>query len=520
MSERDAIYRGICLSPEDDFPRLVYADVLDESGDESDRDQAEFIRLQIENKKLEAHTPEKITIEHRISQLMNKHKAAWTSQLPRWINDAVERTPDCDFRRGFPDCIHITMDSFQEVSDDLIEMCPARYFRIHHIEDSGEALAQCPALSHTRGLELVYSGTTPNLPVLLESQYFPQLKKLSLKYLEPDDDPRFCLQVAAISNQDLFQLSNCPKLDYLRKLDISDGYVDAYGIESLANSPYLKRLEELSLSHHPLGDDGLEALTSSTLAEQITHLNLRYVEYGDRGIRSLFSGRWRKLRYLKLGSRDLRISDAAFHSLTTCDTLFELREFDLSDWPLTLDQIRSLAQCPYLQELKVLNLGNSEMDDAKLIELTSSPYLRNLHFLDLQNNQISFSGIEKLANSTIATSIVDLCLFNNVAIGDRGISAIANSRTMKSLKDFSICSTRLGISGLKAICGSPYLTKLFKLDIQSHRRLGDEGAHELLNSPNLNNLLRLAAYHCGFSKKMKRKLRERFGEVILMEDDS
>jgi len=86
-------------------------------------------------------------------------------------------------------------------------------------------------------------------------------------------------------------------------------------------------------------------------------------------------------------------------------------------------------------------------------------------------------------------------------------------------KDFSICQTGLGIAGLKAICGSPHLAKLFKLDIQSHRSLGDEGARELLNSPNLKNLLRLAAYHCGFSKKMKRKLRDRYGDAVHMEND-
>src|SRR5687768_1094845 len=45
MSDRDALLRAIIDNPDDDAPRLVYADWLDEHGDP---DLAEFIRLQIE----------------------------------------------------------------------------------------------------------------------------------------------------------------------------------------------------------------------------------------------------------------------------------------------------------------------------------------------------------------------------------------------------------------------------------------------------------------------------------------
>jgi uncharacterized protein (TIGR02996 family) len=44
VTDRDALLRAICDSPDDDAPRLVYADWLDENGDPR---QAEFIRVQI-----------------------------------------------------------------------------------------------------------------------------------------------------------------------------------------------------------------------------------------------------------------------------------------------------------------------------------------------------------------------------------------------------------------------------------------------------------------------------------------
>ena len=51
MTEREAFLKAICDSPDDDTPRLVYADWLTEHGEES---RAEFIRVQCEL----ARTPE------------------------------------------------------------------------------------------------------------------------------------------------------------------------------------------------------------------------------------------------------------------------------------------------------------------------------------------------------------------------------------------------------------------------------------------------------------------------------
>ena len=50
-----AFLRTILASPEDDAPRLVYADWLDENGDP---DRAEFIRLQIRLGRTDPHHPE------------------------------------------------------------------------------------------------------------------------------------------------------------------------------------------------------------------------------------------------------------------------------------------------------------------------------------------------------------------------------------------------------------------------------------------------------------------------------
>lgn len=52
MTERDMLLRAVLMDPADDFPRLVFADWLDEHGE---CDLAEFIRVQVELEPLRMH---------------------------------------------------------------------------------------------------------------------------------------------------------------------------------------------------------------------------------------------------------------------------------------------------------------------------------------------------------------------------------------------------------------------------------------------------------------------------------
>lgn len=74
MTDLDALYRAICAQPDEDTPRLAYADALEESGD---ADRAEFIRIQVERERCgDALYGADVT-----SRLLNLHAAAW-SRLP------------------------------------------------------------------------------------------------------------------------------------------------------------------------------------------------------------------------------------------------------------------------------------------------------------------------------------------------------------------------------------------------------------------------------------------------------
>src|SRR3954452_24118243 len=67
--------RAICQAPDDDAPRLVFADWLDETGDP---DRAEFIRLHIRV----ARDPYAPGIEERCEKLFRQNWPRWVSELP------------------------------------------------------------------------------------------------------------------------------------------------------------------------------------------------------------------------------------------------------------------------------------------------------------------------------------------------------------------------------------------------------------------------------------------------------
>src|SRR4051812_14383873 len=85
MTDRATFLAAIAAAPDDDLPRLIFADWLDEHGEP---DRAEFIRLQC------AITRGEPGDQRRADALEAEHRMTWLGPLAR----AVFRA---EFRRGF-----------------------------------------------------------------------------------------------------------------------------------------------------------------------------------------------------------------------------------------------------------------------------------------------------------------------------------------------------------------------------------------------------------------------------------
>src|SRR3954452_928314 len=92
MTDRAAFLAAIAAAPDDDLPRLIFADWLDEHGDP---DRAEFIRTQIEAARLGRDDPQRAPLEQRAKALLDRHRKTWLNEVTAWAR------PGAWFRRGF-----------------------------------------------------------------------------------------------------------------------------------------------------------------------------------------------------------------------------------------------------------------------------------------------------------------------------------------------------------------------------------------------------------------------------------
>ncbi len=78
MSDEQGILEDVLAHPDDDAPRLVYADWLDEHGQ---AERGEFIRAQVALARPDLPAPERERLQRRERQLLDEHAATWLGDL-------------------------------------------------------------------------------------------------------------------------------------------------------------------------------------------------------------------------------------------------------------------------------------------------------------------------------------------------------------------------------------------------------------------------------------------------------
>src|SRR4051812_31298952 len=120
MSLEAAFLHDICQNPDDDAPRLVYADWLDDHGGAGGPDRAEFIRVQIELARTPGLDPaRRQVLELRQGVLLKKWKVAWVKPFHGLF-------PRYEYHRGFIERVTIQSSVFIEHGPALITQTPLR----------------------------------------------------------------------------------------------------------------------------------------------------------------------------------------------------------------------------------------------------------------------------------------------------------------------------------------------------------------------------------------------------------
>ena len=91
MSDAKSFMQAILDCPDDDSPRLDYADWLERRGDP----RSEFIRLQ-------CRLAGMAEADEAWSELKLRERELLTAHVDEWAEPFIDHCQGCDFRRGFP----------------------------------------------------------------------------------------------------------------------------------------------------------------------------------------------------------------------------------------------------------------------------------------------------------------------------------------------------------------------------------------------------------------------------------
>ncbi|MCI0461041.1 MAG: TIGR02996 domain-containing protein [Gemmataceae bacterium] len=310
MREQDALWHAILQAPQDDEPRLVYADWLEEH---EQAERAEFIRVQIEL----ARGHSTAAVQHRLLQrerrLLREHELTWTAPLHGLVRRAR-------FRRGFPECVTVTADDFLARADDLFRLAPVQHLILIDVHGRAAELVKSPHLGRAPTLEFRTFG---DVGALVRSRHLEKVTGLILRFGDVEDDDARALAGArtlpALTALDLYRcgltpagigtLATSPRLAGLTDLVLGGNTDEGDSVAEVLTSPdfRLSRLERLHLSYCRVSDSGAKTLAAAPALASLRALDLSFNDIGSAGARALAdSPHLKGLTHLSLYGNPLR----------------------------------------------------------------------------------------------------------------------------------------------------------------------------------------------------------------------
>lgn len=422
QTDAEPFLQRIRAYPDDDVPRLIFADWLDEQArwlPPAQRDaaaaRAEFIRVQIALSQLTDEPTGPDATDHlklRLAEraLLDAYGAEWRAPF-----NGLATGPE--FHRGFVEEVKIEARQYLRHAPELFAAGPIRHV---HMMDVG---------SHIQGV--------------FQSSYLGRLRGLTVWAQHAGE--RLARAVA-----------RCPHLTELRVLNLGRNRLGDDSAEHLAGSPGLAGLEELDLSENDVSESGARVLAASAHLGRLRRLELRHNQVGPGGAEAL-AGSERLASLARLGLAGNDVGVARLHSLARASDLLRVAVLDLAGNGLTVAELKAiLARPPAAVGLRELDLSHNEVGDAGAQVLAESPCLAGLASLRLANCQVGDVGAQTLARSRHLDRLAALDLGNN-PITDAGFRPYLDRQNLPQLRWLG--SPAIGIS----------LVMRGKLDERFHR---------------------------------------------------
>jgi uncharacterized protein (TIGR02996 family) len=398
VDDREALQRAVAAAPDDDLPRLVFADWLEEHGEP---EYAGFVRAQVELATAPPWEPFAVRCRHRDPELVTG--APWWYTLPRVDGYGLEWHPEFAFRRGFGWGLVVRdMATFFAQAPRLFDEAPVGqlHLRTATLDDWRHFAAQ-PWLPRVKSLHF-YGVRTPIEPVrvLCDAPMATGVEEIVFHASSRAGMPEL-----------MRGLMQSPLGRRLRSLELRAGPNSADEVDELLREVgYADPGARLVLATMPSGDRGLMDLYDSPVLERLSDLELANIPAAWQ------PSAWdRPPTLTRLRATGCRLTGQDMASLTRSPTAAGLRSLDLSDNP-----IESWADAgpEGLDGLRSLNLRRTILRSEALSDwLTRAAFWPNLVELDLRDNYVTAVGANHLIAAPVPADLTALLLAGN-PLGD------------------------------------------------------------------------------------------------------
>ena len=384
----EALLAAIIESPEEDAPRLVYADWLQAQGDP----RGELIQLQCQ---LSAAPDDERRRAIRIAEnkLLAAHGAAWLAPVREVLPE-----PDpvvghkLELVRGFVERAQLTVDCVPAFAA-LWERAPLlRALRLSASvmlelpvkKPSLDRVFEAPQLARLRELELMFGGAgNAGAKAVARASHLSGLRSLQLSFSVWGEGAGIFErgeEDLALDDDGVRELARSPHLANLESLLLDSNRITSTGVAEIAHGPWkLRRLE--------LGNNLLEPTTLARSLEGPALANLEVLGLGGTVIDAtsiaalVSSPALANLRELDLEKCHLGV--AGIEALCKALSLPALRSLRLERNALCDKGAFAMAECEAFSRLTNLEAGHNRMGQKAAVALSTSPHLANLERLTL-----------------------------------------------------------------------------------------------------------------------------------------
>jgi uncharacterized protein (TIGR02996 family) len=507
MSEEQAFLSAICAQPEEDTPRLAYADWLDENEAPI---QAAFIRTQCRLASCSAADPEYPDLVEQHTELLVQFGPMLKQTVPElpegFAYDEGVGNPDT-FRRGFLDTVYGVWEGYPAGPSDedidricaglaqLIATTTARKLQLAYV--TGEQIARvlaAPGAEQLTGLSVwpadgSAAGGDELLRVLAGSGAGARLVDLrvhtrasaaGLNALAGARFPRLAYFDPPILEGG-GALTPLTGAKWFRGLRSTRALRASGGPERELVSAYAKlpHLETLTVPYHSAG--ARSALGTSRGFPELARLVLSSPSSGTTAAR-MARARFPRLAELEIPST----TNAGTLPLLRANWFPQLRCLSLGS-RLTDKFALALAKSGAAPYLRILRLWAKPFGPYGLAALTDGTRFPELTTLDLEGGTLTAAQLARFARDLSLPHIRHLDL-RGWPLCDTGARALAANPVLANLTRLGVRNCRITEKGLTALMRSPHLQQLIELDVRDNKLKAAVAARDTDLLPRLSAL--------------------------------